>query len=191
MWTRIWTRPKTRWLLGIPLGGFAALVLGAIALGTFNEVLHATSTNEFCYVCHSHEQFVRPEYESSSHFSNTSGVRADCADCHLPHGNIDLILTKIAVSTDIIPELMGKLDSAEKFEAARADMAQAVWERYRANDSEYCRHCHTIEAMTLETQDALPRQLHDTMAERGMTCIDCHRGIVHALPQGPPLDSEQ
>ena len=65
-----WRRPKARWLLGIPLGGFIAFGLGAIALGTTNAVLHATSTNEFCFSCHSHDAFIRPEYEASSHFSN-------------------------------------------------------------------------------------------------------------------------
>lgn len=190
IWTRIWARPKTRWLLGIPLGGFAALILGAIGLGVFNEVLHATSSNEFCYVCHSHEQFIKPEYEASSHFANTSGVRADCADCHLPHGQIELILTKILVSADIIPELLGRLDTAEKYEAARAAMAEAVWEEYRANDSEYCRHCHTIEAMDLAAQGSTARRRHGSAAERDQTCIDCHQGIVHALPQESSPDSD-
>jgi len=185
---RIWARPNARWLLGIPLGGFAALIVGAVGLGVGNEILHATSSNEFCYVCHSHEQFIRPEYEASSHFSNSSGVRADCADCHLPHGQIDLILPKIVVSVDIIPELMGKLHTAEKYEAAGSEMAESVWEEYRANDSEYCRHCHTVEAMDLETQGNIARRRHATASERGLTCIDCHQGIVHALPQEPTPD---
>jgi trimethylamine-N-oxide reductase cytochrome c-type subunit TorC len=190
VWTRIWARPKTRWLLGIPLGGFVALILGAIGLGVFNEVLHATSSNEFCYVCHSHEQFIKPEYEASSHFANTSGVRADCADCHLPHGQIELILTKIVVSADIVPELLGRLDTAEKYEAARVAMAEVVWEQYRANDSEYCRHCHTIEAMDLAAQGNTARRRHGSAAERDQTCIDCHKGIVHVLPQDVSPDSD-
>jgi len=190
IWARIWARPRTRWLLGIPLGGFAALIIGAVGLGILNEVLHATSSNEFCYVCHSHEQFIKPEYEASTHFANTSGVRASCADCHLPRDQIDLILTKIAVSVDIIPELLGRLNTAEKYEAARAEMAEAVWEEYRDNDSEYCRHCHTVEAMNLETQGNMARRRHASAGERDMTCIDCHRGIVHALPLPPPSNSD-
>ena len=189
VWTRIWRRPKSRWLLGIPLGGFLALILGAIGLGVMNEVLHATSTNEFCYACHSHEAFIKPEYEASSHFSNRTGVRANCADCHLPHGQIDLILTKIKVSADIIPELMGKLDTAEKYEAARAHMAEAVWEQYRGNDSEFCRHCHTFDAMDLEAQGRMAQRRHGTATERNKTCIDCHKGIVHALPKAAPTDA--
>lgn len=179
---RLWSWPRSRWLLGIPIGGFLALGAGAVALGALNGLLHATSTNEFCYSCHSHEQFVKPNYEASSHFANARGVRAQCADCHLPRGQIALILKKIAVSTDIIPEFLGKLDTAEKFEAQRAAMAERVWEEYRANDSAYCRHCHSIEAMDLEAQNDIVAGLHASAGERNMTCIDCHRGIVHGLP---------
>ena len=77
---RFWRRPGSKWLLGIPLGGFIAFFLGAIALGTFNYTLHQTSSTEFCYVCHSHDAFIRPEYEASSHFANAAGVRAGCAE---------------------------------------------------------------------------------------------------------------
>ena len=101
----LWRRPQSKWLLGIPLGGLLAFGLGAAALGTFNYVLHVTGTNEFCYVCHSHDAFIRPEYEASSHFANAAGVRASCSDCHLPHDNwFELVWTKAVVSLDIIPE---------------------------------------------------------------------------------------
>ena len=132
----LWRKPSRKWQLGVPLGGFLAFVLGAIALGTTNYVVHKTSETEFCYMCHSHENFIRPEYEASSHFSNAAGVRAGCADCHLPHDNwFDLMWTKAVVSLDIVPELAGKLDTAEKYEAHRAEMAQAVWREFNENDS--------------------------------------------------------
>ena len=100
----VWDRPARKWLLGIPLGGFIAFALGAVALGSTNYILHETSSTEFCYACHSHEAFIKPEYEASSHFSNLSGVRAECADCHLTHDNwFELVWTKAVVSLDIIP----------------------------------------------------------------------------------------
>ncbi len=180
----IWSRPKLRWLLGIPLGGFIAFGLGAIALGSMNYVLHETSSTEFCYACHSHEAFIKPEYEASSHFSNISGVRAECADCHLPHDNwFELVWTKAVVSLDIIPELAGKLDTGEKYEAHRAEMAEDVWRQFHDNDSKFCRSCHSVDAMDFDAQERRTARQHARAAESGETCIDCHYGLVHAAPE--------
>ena len=183
-WSRLWRQPSQRWRLGIPLGGLCAFLLGAVALGAMNYTLHVTSETEFCYACHSHEQFIKPEYEASSHFSNAAGVRAGCADCHLPMDNwFDYVWTKAVVSLDAIPEFMGKLDSAEKYEAHRAEMAESVWREYQENDSAFCRSCHSLAAMDLEAQDRRTARRHSRAEERGETCIDCHYGIVHAAPE--------
>lgn len=183
--SRLWARPQARWRLGIPIGALLAFGLGAIALGTTNYVLHETSTTEFCYACHSHESFIKPEYEASSHFMNAAGVRAECADCHLPHDNwFELVWTKAVVSLDIIPELAGKLDTAEKYEAHRAEMAEDVWRQFKANDSKFCRSCHSIDAMNLEEQDRQTARKHSRAESKGETCIDCHYGIVHVEPEG-------
>lgn len=180
----IWAKPGSKWLLGIPLGGFIAFVFGAVALGSTNYVLHQTSSTEFCYLCHSHEAFIKPEYEASSHFKNLTGVRAECADCHLPHDNwFELVWTKAVVSLDIIPEMMGKLDTAEKYEEHRAEMATSVWRQFRENDSKFCRSCHSYEAMDLENQERRTARQHSRAAENGETCIDCHYGIVHVAPE--------
>lgn len=181
----LWKKPAKKWLLGIPLGGFVAFVAGAIALGTTNYVLHASSSTEFCFACHSHDAFIRPEYEASSHFRNASGVRAGCSDCHLPHDNwFELTWTKMVVSLDIIPEVMGKLDTAEKYESHRAEMAESVWRQFKDNDSKFCRNCHSLDSMDLESQDRRAARRHSGAAENGETCIDCHYGIVHQEPEG-------
>lgn len=181
--SRVWRRPSKKWLLGIPLGGFIAFVLGAVALGTTNYIVHETSKTEFCYVCHSHQEFIRPEYEASSHFMNTAGVRAGCADCHLPHDNwFELMWTKAVVSLDIIPEVMGKLDTQEKYDEHRAELAEIVWRQFKANDSKFCHSCHDIAAMDLTAQDRAASRRHSQAIEKGQTCIDCHYGIVHRPP---------
>ena len=182
--SRLWRRPSSRWMLGIPAGAVLAFVLGAVALGTTNYVLHKTSSTEFCYACHSHEAFIKPEYEASSHFANASGVRASCGDCHLPHDSwFELVWTKAVVSLDAIPELAGKLDTAEKYEAHRAEMAQNVWRQFKENDSKFCRGCHSIDAMLLEDQQRTAARRHAKAEENGETCIDCHYGLVHEEPE--------
>lgn len=185
-WARLWSRPNSKWLLGIPLGGFLALGLGAAGLGTMNYALHASSETEFCYACHSHEKFIKPEYEASSHFKNQAGVQAQCKDCHLPDMEKEwfaYVTKKIIVSKDIVPELMGKISTREKFEEFRPHGAEKVWRTMKANDSKYCRHCHNIDNMDLEAQDRFASRKHATAERRGQTCIDCHYGIVHKEPE--------
>lgn len=181
--SRLWHRPSKKWLLGIPIGGIAAFVLGMAALGMTNFMLHETSSNEFCFNCHSHEAFIKPEYEASSHFLNSAGVRVQCADCHLPKDSwFDLTLTKMVVSLDIIPELQGKIDTAEKYEEHRVEFAETVWRQFKENDSRFCRSCHSIDAMDLDAQGRSTARRHSRSLENGETCIDCHYGIVHKAP---------
>ncbi|MDJ0928339.1 MAG: NapC/NirT family cytochrome c [Gammaproteobacteria bacterium] len=179
----LWKKPRQRWLLGIPIGAMLAFGLGAAALGAFNWVLQQTSTNEFCYVCHSHRAFIQPEYEASTHFANTSGVQAQCADCHIPQGWWQTLWLKTRVSLDIIPELMGKLDTAEKYESHRREMAMAVWADYLDRDSSYCVSCHSPESMVLENQERFAQRAHARATETGQSCIECHQGLVHKLPE--------
>ena len=183
-WTRLWQRPNKRWLLGIPLGGFLMLGVGAVGLGSFNWVVHKTSSTEFCLSCHSHEKFIRPEYEASGHFKNRVGVRAGCSDCHLPHDNwFALTLKKVIVIKDVFGEMSGKLSTAEKYEAHRGPMALKVWKQALNDDSHFCRSCHNFDAMNTELQGKMPARMHPKAMQSGESCIECHRGIVHALPQ--------
>ena len=186
LWSRLWRRPKRRWLLGIPAGGFLMLFVGAAGLGTTNYVLHETSTTEFCFSCHSHELNLREEFNASTHTNNAAGVRAECSDCHLPemHGNwFRYVTTKIIVSADIFDELAGTVSTKEKWEENRGRMARHVWEEYRENKSEYCLHCHTPEHMVLEEQERRAQRKHADMESAEGGCIDCHQGVVHALPE--------
>jgi nitrate/TMAO reductase-like tetraheme cytochrome c subunit len=183
-WSRLWRRPKSRWLLGIPIGGFACLFIGAILLGTTNWIVHKSSSNDFCFGCHSHEMFIKPEYEASSHFKNAAGVQVMCKSCHLPEDNwFELMVTKVVVSADIIPELRGKIDTKEKYEAHRGEMAATVWAEMLADDSRFCRSCHSFAQMNTEAQNSMAKRMHPKAAQSGQTCIECHRGIVHALPE--------
>lgn len=181
-WRALWQRRG--WLLGAPVGALLMLVVGAAGLATTDAVMHATSSTEFCFGCHSIETNVRPEWEASSHFANASGVRAECADCHLPQDDrLALYLAKLDASLDVIPELMGKIDTPEKFEAHRAEMAERVWALYRENDSHFCRGCHEVEAMASDAQSRMARTMHGRMKDSDRTCIDCHKGLVHRLPE--------
>lgn len=69
-------------------------------------VLHKTSSTEFCVSCHS-MQTPLAEYQGSVHFQNTKGIRAECADCHIPGDPTSYLWTKIRAVKDIYHEAIG------------------------------------------------------------------------------------
>jgi len=165
------------------------IALGAIGLGGTQFVMHKTSETEFCLSCHT-MQIPFEEYQSSLHYSNAKGIRAECADCHIPTGTVDYLITKIRASKDIYHEFVtGKIDSEEKFETHRVAMAETVWEQMRANDSSSCRSCHTFDAMDTYEQSPEAVKMHEYGTENNQTCIDCHKGVAHFAPVAE-MDSE-
>lgn len=172
------------WQLGISMGAVLVFLAGIIFWGGFNTVLELTNTEAFCLSCHEMENTVYQEYKGTIHDKNTSGVRATCADCHVPRPWVHKLVRKIRASNELYHKLLGTIDTPQKFEANRALMAQRVWDSMKASDSRECRNCHSLGAMALESQSRQARKKHDPerQKERGETCIDCHQGIAHKLP---------
>ncbi len=177
-------------MLGIPIGGFLMFFLGVLALGAFNKTMSVTSTNEFCTSCHAMAEYTYPEYQASSHFNNASGVRADCKDCHLPHDDWFAYTFRKAYSgtKDVYHELAGTIDTREKYDAHRLAMAEREWRRMEGNGSAECRSCHAFDAMNLEAQERRARRKHTQAVEEGESCISCHKGVAHTLPDDEPHD---
>ena len=95
-------------------------------------------------------------------------------------------MRKIKASNELFHKALGTINSREKFEAKRLEMAEHVWAEMKATDSRECRNCHTLETMNLEIQDKTAGKRHtlERKLKKGETCIDCHKGIAHALPEG-------
>ncbi|HJP05826.1 MAG TPA: NapC/NirT family cytochrome c, partial [Arenicellales bacterium] len=49
--------------------------------------------------------------------------------------------------------------------------------------SRECRNCHIDRSMNLANQSEVARDRHTVAAKEGKTCIDCHKGIAHELPE--------
>lgn len=174
-------RPSGYFSLGfLVLGGFVA---GVIFWGGFNTALELTNTEEFCISCHEMENNVYEELKATIHFSNRSGVRATCPDCHVPHKWSDKIARKIQASKEVWGTIFGTIDTREKFVAHRRRLAQNEWTRLKSNDSLECRNCHNFEYMDFTEQSERAAVQHSTTLAAGeKTCIDCHKGIAHELP---------
>lgn len=181
----LWQRPRRWFLLGIPAGGALAFLVGIGFSGAFAGGVQFASTLGFCTSCH---EMSTPyeELQKSVHFSNEFGIRATCANCHVPPSFLPGLMRHMEASVEVWGHLTGKLATPAKYEALRLEMAQTIWAELKANDSAECRSCHTQAAMALDKQDPIAAKRHspDYLAKTGKTCIDCHKGVAHTLPEG-------
>ena len=150
----------------------------------FSAGLGQTNKMEFCISCHT-MTINYDEYIETPHYKNAAGVRATCADCHVPKEFLPKMKAKILAYKDVLHEFLGTIDTPEKYEAHRWDMATRVWAKMEASDSRECRSCHAWDSMDLSEQDRSARNRHGRAPDEGKTCIDCHKGIAHEEPDEP------
>lgn len=175
------SRPSKFYSLGfLTIGGFIA---GIIFWGGFNTALEATNTEKFCIGCHEMRDNVFVELQPTIHYTNRSGVRATCPDCHVPHNWTSKIARKMQASKEVWGTVFGTINTREKFLEQRLTLAQHEWTRLKANNSLECRNCHNANSMDFTRQSTRAAAMHSTLLISGeKTCIDCHKGIAHRLP---------
>lgn len=172
------------WLKGISLTGALLLFLAGILFwGGFNTAMEWTNREAFCISCHEMKDNVYAEYRNTVHYSNRSGVRATCPDCHVPKEWGPKMIRKIQASNEVLHKILGSIDTPEKFNAKRLELAGHEWERMKKTDSRECRNCHNFEYFDYGAQGRRSANMHQTGLNEGKTCIDCHKGIAHTLPQ--------
>ena len=185
-----WLGRKTQGWSRLKLAIVAMLVamlatLGGVIAGTAAVV--ATGTENFCSnACHE-MNIPAAEFKSTKHDANRTGVRATCADCHIPHHSVVAMLAEKtrAGTKDIWGHFVtGVIDTKEKYEKERHRMAVSVWTTMKQTDSRECRHCHNAAKMDPDLQSETAKKKHEAL-KTGMTCIDCHSGIAHNEPDGP------
>lgn len=184
MFNSLWDalrKPSAKYsLLTLLVLGFFS---GIIFWGGFNTAMEATNTLEFCISCHEMRDTVYQEYKETIHYSNRTGVRAICSDCHVPKDWTHKMIRKVQASKEVYGKIMGTIDTKEKFESHRMRLATNEWNRMQARGSIECRNCHNFDAMSAELQKKTPYKKHMQAKQEGKTCIDCHKGIAHKLPK--------
>lgn len=179
LWATLW-RPAVHISLGVlTLGGFIA---GILFWGGFNTALEMTNTEKFCIGCHEMRDNVYEELQATVHWSNHSGVRATCPDCHVPHNWTDKIARKMQASKEVFGAIFGTINTREKFLDKRLELASHEWKRFKANGSLECKNCHDYDSMNWDLMSDLAKTQMKQAAERDQSCIDCHKGIAHELP---------
>ena len=175
---RVWALIKTR-QFKVLAGAFVA---GILFWGGFNTAMEYTNREEFCISCHEMYDNVYVEYRNTIHYQNRTGVRATCPDCHVPKEWTHKMIRKIQASNEVLHKMLGSIDTPEKFNAKRQQLAQNEWDRMKKTDSRECRNCHNFEYMDYAEQNKRSSTTHQAAFTAGKTCIDCHKGIAHRLP---------
>ena len=181
---RLIVTPSSHFSLGAIL--LYGIGLGIVFWGGFHWAIELSNTETFCLSCHEHANFTLPEVQKTTHYSNVSGTRANCYDCHVPRDWLHKVMTKVSVTRELFNHMAGTVDTREKYEAKRLVMAQEVWQQMRESNSRECRNCHDYGSMSLKQQEGTAARQHQLASERGVGCVDCHMGVAHKLPTGAP-----
>jgi cytochrome c-type protein NapC len=162
------------------------LVLGAVFFGSAGGFMVYANSEAFCAnSCHEMDK-LKQEHKGTIHDVNRTGVRATCNDCHVPHEYIPNYLAKLGLFSDLWGHYVThSIDTKEKFEAKRYQLAKRVWVYMKENDSRECRHCHTTAKMDPEKQTEKAQRRHEKARLERLTCIECHFAIAHTEPDGP------
>jgi len=180
---RLWRwffSPTARYAWGLIV--IVAFVGGVLFWGGFNWAMEMTNNEQFCISCHEMKENVYLEYRNTVHYSNRTGVRASCPDCHVPHEWGHKVVRKIQASNEVLHKILGTIGTPEKFNEHRIELAKSVWRGMKTTDSRECRNCHKFDHMEYAVQEPRASKLHQTAFAQGKTCIDCHQGIAHKLP---------
>ena len=162
------------------------LVAGLVTFASVGSFMVYANSEQFCaYACHEMTVNVAAEYKGTVHDVNRTGVRATCNDCHVPQDYVPNYLAKLGLLSDVWGHWTGSINTKEKFEAKRYELAKRVWVYMKENDSRECRHCHTTAKMDPDKQSEKAQKRHEKLRTEGLTCIDCHFAIAHNEPDGP------
>lgn len=167
-------------------GGILGLLIAGLLMAGGAYGLAWTNTEGFCISCHEMRSNPYAEYQDTTHDKNRTGVRAICSDCHVPRQPGPMLVRKVEATFELWGHFVtGVIDTKEKYEQRRHDMAKKVWARMKKTDSLECRNCHNDTKMSEDKQSEKARARHTKGRAEGLTCIDCHFGIAHTEPEGP------
>jgi trimethylamine-N-oxide reductase cytochrome c-type subunit TorC len=113
--------------------------------------MDATNKEAFCLSCHTMHDNLLPELQKTVHWNNRTGVRARCPDCHVPHDFTDKVARKMQASREVLGQLVGTIDTREKFKEHRIVLAQSRVEALlRPMAQSECRACHDYKDMDFD-----------------------------------------
>jgi len=159
-------------VLGLIVGVLIALIFSLV---TASKVV-STGKAEFCGSCHEMKVFVET-WEAGIHGPSKKGVvKAECADCHLPHDNmINYLISKFKFGlNDYLAHLRGKGKPEHWIEHWK----HKVPYKHQAYESG-CRECHkTLVAEGIPLK-AFKAHREYELGHTRENCITCHQTVGH------------
>lgn len=161
------------------LNVFWVLIIAFVFFFGANEVVHRTSKNEFCAVCHEWMDPMVSTYMNDTHGGiNKYGLKADCVDCHLPQdSHFKYVFQKAINGFNEITHMINN------------DAKDAPWQENRKNRTKFvynsgCISCHaTILDMNSTNQNM--NDMHalyvknNNIKKDSMSCVSCHKTVGH------------
>ncbi len=165
-----------------PLNGVLALFGTVVVLGlsfvAAEELNIRGNSTAFCISCHSMSAYVYEEFKQSKHYTNASGARPECGQCHVAKRFWPAVYDHIMGTHDLIEEYSYDWSKPENFEAKRSAMAEKARLKMYNEDSHTCRECHKMEAIAPARKRG--QRAHEDAIKKGRTnCIACHYNLVH------------
>ena len=77
---------------------------------------------------------------------------------------------------DVYHEVVGSIDTAQKYEDHRRHMAAMTWRKMKESDSRECRNCHNFQYMDFTIQETRAAENHQRALDE--------RSDLHRLPPG-------
>lgn len=162
------------------LVGLGGLVIGIAAMIAFDWMWEATSTNESCMMCHYHEKADAAWKQSVHYNNNKSGVKTDCAACHLPpRGTFKHFTAKAKMGIkDIWSYMTKKKEDINWDRKGELDYAQKIVY------NESCKACHANLFPKGISDDGIKAHLYYEENEKkfDLQCISCHLDAGHYNP---------
>lgn len=153
--------------------GFGVL-LAAVTVLASGFMLETTNTDTFCISCHHMNAFRMSWLESVHGGMNPQGFRAQCVDCHLPHGSfVEFFAAKAVTGTgDVLQNIA--FDPYEFDWAANAER-----NRLRFTYDSACRHCHSdLTPPGLRPGGFIAHRSY-LRGSANRSCTECHPHVGH------------
>lgn len=157
LWQKVrnidWHNPVNRWKLL-----FASLVVCVIVFGGGYGVLSFTNSPSFCSSCHE----MAPEYTT---YTASSHNEISCVQCHIKPGFINMITHKMKSVKEVYYHVTGAPN-------------QIVQTEEEEISNQNCLQCHSKNRLVTASGDL--KVNHKGHIEKGIPCVTCHSGVVHA-----------